>query len=203
MEKHGDACAESDGTGVSGSGQGKPLRVLVVDDDPWIRELAERILTQRGYRVTTCSESVRAIDMLREGPYGCVLLDIRMAGLQGTELLLIIKHNFAALPVIIVSSYCAPADAAYYGSLGAFDLVPKPFDGDLLVDAVNRAVGVTQAIPLVLTSLSLIEAREQVYRKLIVAALQRAHWNQIKAAQLLGVSRHCLIRWLRKLQISY
>ena len=53
------------------------------------------------------------------------------------------------------------------------------------------------------TSLSLAEAKDQVYRKLIITALRKANWNQIKAAQLLGVSRYCLIRWLRKLQISY
>ncbi|MBI1992732.1 MAG: hypothetical protein HYS71_05840, partial [Candidatus Omnitrophica bacterium] len=39
--------------------------------------------------------------------------------------------------------------------------------------------------------------------KLIIAALQRANWNQLKAAKLLGISRYSLMRWLRKLQIKF
>ena len=104
---------------------------------------------------------------------------------------------------IVVTAFSDQSDASYYGSLGAFDLVTKPFAPERIVDVVNRAVGETETLPLVLDSLSLLEARDQVYRKLIVTALRRANWNQIKAAELLGVSRYCLIRWLRKLQINY
>lgn len=59
----------------------------------------------------------------------------------------------------------------------------------------------TEAIPITLTNVSLAQARDRVYRKLIVTALRRANWNQTKAAELLGISRYSLIRWLRKLQI--
>jgi transcriptional regulator with GAF, ATPase, and Fis domain len=41
-----------------------------------------------------------------------------------------------------------------------------------------------------------------VYRKLILAALTKTHWNQIKAAELLGVSRFCLMRWMKKLSVA-
>ena len=54
-----------------------------------------------------------------------------------------------------------------------------------------------------LRTLSLREGRDQVYRKLILCALQKVHWNQVRAAELLGVSRYCLIRWIKKLGISY
>ena len=181
----------------------EPVRVLVVDDDPSMCRLTELSLTEGGYRVSVCSDSTRAMDLLKEAPYGCVLLDIRMKGLEGTELLPIIKHGFPTLPVILVSAYCDRSDASYYSSLGAFDIVTKPFNNGLLLDVVNRAVGAAETIPLVLTSLSMAEARNQVSRKLIVTALRRTNWNQIKAAKLLGVSRYSLIRWLRKLQITY
>jgi DNA-binding NtrC family response regulator len=70
-----------------------------------------------------------------------------------------------------------------------------------LLDTIDRAIARQERIPLTLTSLSLREGREQVYRKLILAALQRTKWNQVKAAELLGVSRYCLIRWMKKLGI--
>jgi transcriptional regulator with GAF, ATPase, and Fis domain len=68
---------------------------------------------------------------------------------------------------------------------------------------VGRALDRQERIPMTLTTLSLREGRDQLYRKLILAALQRTDWNQVKAAELLGVSRYCLIRWLKKLGISY
>lgn len=181
----------------------EPVRVLVIDDDPGACRLSELTLTKAGYKVTVCADSTRAMDLLKKDSYGCVLLDIRMKGLEGTDLLPIIKRNFPDIPVIIVSAYCNRSDAPYYSSLGAFELVAKPFSHDVLTDAVSRAVGATETIPMMLTSLSLAEARDQVTRKVIIAALRRANWNQVKAAQLLGISRYSLIRWLHKLQITY
>src|SRR3989338_1428169 len=141
-------------------------RIFVIDDDPKMCHVIERLLTDRGYGVTVCTDSNDAIRLLKEAEYHCVLLDIRMKGLEGTELLPIIKRNFPDLPVVIVSAYVDRSDAGYYSSLGAFDLVAKPFNNDLLADVVNRAVGATETIPFILTSLSLREAHDQVYRKL-------------------------------------
>ena len=181
----------------------EPRRVLVIDDDPEACRMTELTLTQGGYQATVCSDSAQALEVLKNGPYACVLLDIRMKGLEGTELLPIIKKNFPELPVILVSGYVNPKDASYYSSLGAFELVAKPFTNEALLEVVGRAVGTQETIPLVLTSLTLADARDQVFRKLIVAALRRSDWNQIKAAKLLGISRYSLIRWLRKLNIRY
>lgn len=178
-------------------------RVLVVDDDPTVAQFSAHVLGRHGYQVTPCPDSTKVIDLLSHTPYGCVLLDLRMGGIEGTELLPIIKHRFPDLPVIIVSAYVDPSNQNFCNSLGAFEVIQKPFNNDLLVDVVNRAVGATETVPFVLESLSLNEARDRVYRKLIVTALRRAHWNQVQAAKLLGVSRYCLIRWLHRLQITY
>ncbi len=211
MARNGDtspSLSEREGTsGREGNGRQRGMArtasVLVVDNDPRICKLAQRILTERGYAVAACAESGRAMNLLKETPYDCVLLDIRMEGLEGTELLPIIKRNFPTLPVIVISGYCEHEDATYYNSLGAFDVLTKPFTDERLVEAVNRAVGLGETIPLVLTSLSLAEARDQAYRKVIVTALRRTNWKQVGAARLLGISRYSLIRWLHRLQIRY
>jgi len=181
----------------------EPVKVLAVDDDPSVCRLLEMALTKEGYQVTGCTESTRALELLKGDAYGCVLLDIRMKGVDGTELLPIIKHHFPTLPVIVVSAYCNGTEVPYYSSLGAFEVLTKPLSHDLLLDVVNRAIGRAETIPVVLTNLSLDEARDQVTRKVIVTALRRSNWNQVKASQLLGISRYSLIRWLRKLQITY
>ena len=180
-----------------------PKRVLVVDDDPSVPQCTAHALGKHGYEVTACFDSTKVVDSLSRTPYGCVLLDLRIHGIEGTELLPIIKHRFPDLPVIIISAYVDPSNQNYCTSLGAFEVIQKPFNDDLLVDVVNRAMGATETIPIVLESLSFNEARDRVYRKLIITALRRANWNQVQAAKLLGVSRYCLIRWLHRLQITY
>ena len=190
-------------TASVGCPETKTASILVIDDDPNICQLVQRILAEYGYAVTACPDSARAITLLKETSYSCVLLDIRMKGLEGTDLLPIIKRNFSTTPVIVVSAYCDRQDISYYSSLGACDFLAKPFNDEQLLETVNRAVGVTESIPIVLSSLSFTEARDQVYRKLIITALRRTNWNQSKAAQLLGISRYSLIRWLRRLGIQY
>lgn len=178
-------------------------RLLVIDDDEKILTIYQELFTPRGFVVTPCSDSTRVVSHLKADGYHAALLDIRMPGLEGTDLLPLIKKIRPDLPVILVSAYCDEANAGYYHSLGAFGIIGKPFSHEVLVDTVARAMEQEERIPVVLTALSLRQARDQVYRKLILAALRKTNWNQVKAAELLGVSRYCLIRWLKKLGISY
>ena len=178
------------------------LKALVIDDDPKILTVYQELLGQRGFAVTACADGARALSRVRGESFHVALLDVRMPGLEGADLLPIIKRFQPELPVIIVSAYCDESSKSYYHAMGAFDAIGKPFSHERLLDTVDRATAKQEHIPLVLTSLSLQDGREHVYRKLILAALQRTNWNQVKAAQLLGVSRYCLIRWMKKLGVA-
>ena len=176
-------------------------RALVIDDNRKLLQVYEELLTGRGFAITTCDDSSQAISLLKAQAHDVVLLDIQMPGLEGTDLLPLIKQLQPELPVIVVSAYCDDLNRGYYHALGAFEIVGKPFSHTLLLNTIDRAVARQERIPFTLTSLSLREGREQVYRTLILSALQRTKWNQVKAAELLGVSRYCLIRWIKKLGI--
>ena len=178
-------------------------RVLIVDDDEKLLKITEELLSRHSYRVTVCPDSTQAVPLLKTNTYEAVLLDIRMPGFEGTDLLPLIKKIQPELPVILVSAYCDKSNQGYYNSLGAFDIIGKPYSHEVLLDTVARALDQQEHIPLVLTRLSLREGRDVLYRKLILAALRKTDWNQVKAAERLGVSRYCLIRWLKKLGISY
>lgn len=177
-------------------------RVLVVDDDPKLLQIYEELLKRHGFVATTCSESARVLSLLKDGPYDVALLDIRMPGLEGTDLLPLMKRVCADLPVILVSAYCDESQASYYLGLGAFAILRKPVSHEAVVDTIIRAVNQQESIPLVLTNFSLREGRDRVYRKLILAALRKTRWNHVKAAALLGVSRYCLMRWVKRLGIA-
>ena len=181
----------------------KRHKILVIDDEQETLETCRDLLKQRGYEVGTCPDGTQAIPLLKSDSWNVVVLDIRMPGLEGGDLLPLIKKIRPDLPVIIASAYCDEANRNHYRSLGAFDALAKPFSREALLDMVARAVNQQEEIPLVLTKLSLLEARDLVYRKLILYALRKTDWNQVRAAELLGVSRYCLMRWIRKLGISY
>jgi DNA-binding NtrC family response regulator len=176
---------------------------LAIDDDEKLLGVVEALLTRHGFRATTCPDSTQVIPLLKSSAFEAVLLDIRMPGFEGTDLLPLIKKIQPELPVILVSAYCDETNAGYYHQLGAFAIVGKPFSHEVLLDTIRRALDRQEQIPLVLTSLSLRDGRDQLYRKLILASLRKTDWNQVRAAELLGVSRYCLIRWLKKLGISY
>ncbi|MBI3322455.1 MAG: response regulator [Candidatus Omnitrophica bacterium] len=181
----------------------KKRRVLVVDDEQENLESCRDLLAQEGYAVELCRDSTQVIPLLKAQAFDAVVLDIRMPGIEGGDLLPLIKKVHSQLPVIIASAYCDETNRKHYHSLGAFEAIAKPFSRETFLDAVSRAVRQEEEIPIVLTKFSLLEARDQVYRKLILNALRRTDWNQVRAAELLGVSRYCLMRWIRKLSISY
>ncbi len=180
----------------------KPPRLLVIDNEEKFLAGCKELLSSHGFAVTTCSDGAQAVPALKAEAYDAVLLDIRMPGLEGTDLLPLIKKLHPELPVILVSAYCDAANAGYYRQLGAFEAVAKPFSAEVLLEAIGRAIQREERIPVVLTTLSLEEGRNQVYRKLILTALSKTNWNQVKAAGLLGVSRHSLIRWMKKLGVT-
>ncbi|MBI2884836.1 MAG: response regulator [Candidatus Omnitrophica bacterium] len=178
-------------------------RLLIVDDDEPTLNAYRALFAPKGFAVTTCSESAEVLPLLAAGTsYRAVLLDIRMPGWDGTDLLPQIKRLHPDLPVMLVSAYCDPEHADYYRQLGADAALPKPFSAEVLLETLERVTGRQEQIPLVLRSLSLKDAREQVTQKLMLAALARTGWNQVQAAKLLGVSRYCLMRWMKKLKIA-
>lgn len=178
--------------------------VLIVDDDAEVLDSCKELLTHKGFKVTACQDSTRAIPLVREKSFDAVLLDIRMPGIDGSDLLPLIKKLKPDLPVIVVSAYQnGTSSPGYYHSLGAFEALAKPLSPELLLDTLARAIQHQEEIPLVLTSLSLADGRDQLYRKLILTALQKTNWNQVKASKVLGVSRYSLMRWIKKLDISF
>jgi len=179
-------------------------KVLVVDDEPKVARVLKQTLELKGYRVTTCADCTKVLSLLKAEPYDLVLLDIRMPGLEGTELLPLIKKLKPELPVVIVSAYYDRSQASALTALGAYDVVHKPFEAQVLLGIVARALGERHSLTLSvhLASLRLREARDQLYRKVIVAALRQARWNHAEAARLLGISRRCLFVWIKRLGLA-
>ena len=123
--------------------KGKPSAdVLVVDDEADIRELVSGILEDEGYRVRTAGDSESALAAVRSRKPGLVILDIWMqgGGMDGLELLDVLKGLDADLPVLMISGHGNIETAVSAIRRGAYDFLEKPFKSDRLLLCAQRAL---------------------------------------------------------------
>jgi CheY-like chemotaxis protein len=122
----------------------KGARVLLIDDEPDLRRLAEVSLSAvGGWRVTCCASGAEGLQAaLREKP-DLVLLDVQMPGLDGPQTLAALRGEpaLAAVPVLFLTATSAAEDIARLCALGARGVVRKPFDPFNLPAEVRRALG--------------------------------------------------------------
>lgn len=116
--------------------------VLVVDDEVDIRELVAGILSDEGYGVRTAADSDAALAAIRARKPALLILDIWMSGggMDGLELLDLVKQLDADLPVVMISGHGNIETAVSAIKRGAYDFLEKPFKSDRLLLLVQRAL---------------------------------------------------------------
>ena len=102
-----------------------PQNVLVVDDQPEIRNLMAEILKKKGYQVSTASDGHDALTQFALARPDLVITDLTMLGLSGYQLCRLIR-GIASVPVLVMSAQMGAEDMAY--RMGADAFIPKPLD---------------------------------------------------------------------------
>jgi CheY-like chemotaxis protein len=114
--------------------------VLVVDDEPHVRQMAERMLTRRGFSTLGAENGEEAVRLCAaaEPPIDVVLLDLSMPGLSGPETLIALRRGRPGLRVILCSGYDVDIEAfaAEHGERPQ-GVLRKPFGMDLLVSTIQ------------------------------------------------------------------
>ena len=114
------------------------LTILVADDEVDIRDGAERILKRLGFRVLKAGSGSEAKQMVETRRPNLVLLDLKMPGGDGMEVLKFIQELDRRILVIIITGYATVEAAIQAMKRGAYDFIPKPFEPDQLRLVVNR-----------------------------------------------------------------
>jgi DNA-binding NtrC family response regulator len=114
--------------------------ILVVDDDVEMRELVHDVLKSRGHQVTTAGSGQEALTLLAQTEFDVVLTDLRMKGMEGTELLTEIKHLYRDIGVILMTAFGSVETAVEAMKRGASDYLTKPVKSEEIVRVVERAV---------------------------------------------------------------
>ena len=115
----------------------KPVRVLVVDDEPVLLTALEALLARKGYQVTALDSPIAATQKLAQEDFDVALLDVKMPDLSGLELLTAVKHRRPEVEVIMMTGHATVETALSAVKAGAYDYLTKPFDD---VELVARAV---------------------------------------------------------------
>ena len=115
------------------------IQVLVVDDEKSIREGSKRILNRMGFPVLIATRGEEALDILAKEPVSIVLLDMKMPGIDGMEVLAHIQNMDKGILVIVITGFATVETAIEAMKRGAYDFIPKPFEPDQLRIVVNRA----------------------------------------------------------------
>ncbi len=116
----------------------KPKTVLIVDDDEGMRDTLTAIL-KREYRILTASTGEAALPILNREDVDLMLLDIRLPGISGFEVLRIVKENYSLVEVLMISAITEIETAVQAMKHGAYHYINKDFDYDQLRSLVRNA----------------------------------------------------------------
>ncbi len=114
-------------------------KVLVIDDEQSLRDGAERILTRMDFLVEKASRGDEGLETLKTYPASIVLLDMKMPGMDGMEVLKLIMEMNRGILVIVITGFATVETAIEAMKHGAYDFIPKPYEPDQLRIVVNRA----------------------------------------------------------------
>ena len=114
--------------------------IMVIDDDQDLRESIVEILEDYGYAVTSCATAEAALQAMKDDAPCLVLVDNMMPGMGGMALLPLIKRDFPATRIIMITAFSTVDNAVAAMRSGADDYLAKPFKRDELLVAVRRVL---------------------------------------------------------------
>ncbi len=115
--------------------------ILALDDEPHMLMLLERIIQEKtSYTILTTNNALEVPEILGQHSFDVIIADLKMPGMDGMDILRLVKQQKRSEEVIIITAFGSLETAMEALSLGVFDYVTKPFKKEHLIFAVDRAV---------------------------------------------------------------
>lgn len=125
---------------MDASAQTARAQILIIEDDPQMQKVLQRIFREQSYGVTVCGDGQAGLDSFRTARPSAVVLDLMLPNIFGRDLCKIMKAEQPFVPVIVVSAISEVADKVLLLELGADDYVTKPFSPRELMARVQAAL---------------------------------------------------------------
>ena len=114
--------------------------ILVIDDEVAVNNNIRKILAKKGFQVDQAVTKDEALERIGAHPYELILLDLKIPGVKGLELLKAIRDNNPQAKVIMITGYASIETAVEATRMGAIDYLPKPFTPDEIRNATDKAL---------------------------------------------------------------
>ncbi|HEX5245178.1 MAG TPA: response regulator [Tepidisphaeraceae bacterium] len=188
-------------TGIS-----RDVQVLVVEDEPRMRELLERAMRGWGFEVTTARSGEEAMRQLAEAVPDVVVLDLNLPGVDGLDFFSRFRERYPIVQGIVLTGFASLESARRAVHLDVVEFLTKPCHLGELEQALDRAIkrlpapmGITAAPPAPRPGTQGMTLN-QLEREHILAALDRNNGNRTATALELGISRRTLYYKLEEYQ---
>jgi two-component system response regulator RegA len=169
--------------------------LLLVDDDEIFRERLAQALRQRGQEVVTAADGDQAMRAAERGRLAAAVVDLRMPGMSGTELLPQLLRLQPELRVVVLTGYGSIASAVEAMRLGAHNYVSKPADAD---DVLAAVTGEARAVPATSVDAEPPPTLARAEWEHIQRVLADTGGNVSESARRLGITRRTLQLKLKK-----
>jgi len=206
---------------------GKVRKVLLADDDSLVRRAIRSQLETAGFDVLEANDGIRAMDLLRED-IAAVVVDLKLPGAPGLDVLRDVRARFPETPVIMTSGQGNVPDAVQAMRFGAAQYLAKPFHPEEVLRAVRQAVQSTALVRTTVYGDSRIDVpmselddsipestpatperprlagytMEQIERWALLDALEAAGGNKAAAARALGVCEKTIYNKLKRMRLQ-
>jgi DNA-binding NtrC family response regulator len=121
------------------SDEKKQIKLLIVDDEKKLLNIMSERFGLKDFDVSTASDGKQAIKAAKKGKFDVAILDMKMQGMDGMEVLKILKKKHKFLEIIILTGFASIESAVEAGKLGAFGYLEKPYNFESLVQKLKEA----------------------------------------------------------------
>ena len=161
--------------------------VYLVDDDPAVLESLQWLMESAGFTVAVFASPAALLAQLPQVPRGCLVIDLRLPGVSGTEVIHQLRERGVHLPAMVITGHGDVSAAVRAMQAGAIDFIEKPFDETLLLDRVRAALSMDQqqaASEEHLGKVRAVYARLTPREREVMGLVVRGHLNKQIAAEL-------------------
>ncbi len=116
------------------------FRVLLVDDEAELASALVERLEYRGIAMDYATDGAGALKRLQTSAYDIIVIDLKLPGMSGEELLRIVNTSYPRLPVIMITGHGFEEGRGYEKPAGVYDFLPKPLDLNELIKKMNEAI---------------------------------------------------------------
>lgn len=117
------------------------MKILLVDDDQDMREILSEFLQEEGYDVVSACDGESALNSLKSQRYNLVILDYKLQGIDGLQVLEQVQQIDSDLIAIMISGFGSEETKQKARQLGVYEFLDKPFDVENMLNVIKKAIG--------------------------------------------------------------